>query len=145
VCLPCTTEKLAKREGISNVALKAQPGEVVVVLEDEPSVRKLTSKMLQMLGYKVLEASSAEQCLAYIRQEPRVDLLLSDVVMPGMSGCEVRDLANAIRPELKTLFMSGYSEELISHQGVLEPGIHFIRKPFGAVDLGHKVREAIGG
>ena len=107
------------------------------------SSRELTRRMLRRQGYAVLVAANAEEALRVFEQNPSIDLLLSDVVMPGASGPElVRRLVER-RPALKVLYMSGYTEEAIVHHGVLDPGIGFLHKPFKSGTLGRKVREVL--
>lgn len=121
-------------------------GETVLLVEDEPAVLKLSRHLLERLGYKVLPANSPDEAIQLAEKHAgRIDLLITDVVMPGMNG---RDLANRLllsRPGLKRLFMSGYTANAIVHRGVLEEGVHFIQKPFSAKDLGAKVRKALDG
>jgi PAS domain S-box-containing protein len=121
------------------------PGsETVLVVEDEEMVRKLTKKILEDCGYTVVARESAPAALAYLTATPDpVDLLLTDVVMPGMSGKELRDKLRTLLPELKVLFMSGYSEEIIGNHGLLEAGIDLIGKPFDGKSLARKVREVL--
>ncbi|HUL59142.1 MAG TPA: ATP-binding protein [Anaeromyxobacteraceae bacterium] len=113
----------------------------VLLVEDEPMVRRMTAAMLASLGLSVLAAESPGDALEQAaRKDTRIDLLLTDVVMPGMSGKELRDRILALRPDLPVLFMSGYTPDVISHHGVLEAGVHLLQKPFS---IGHLTR-AIG-
>jgi len=119
--------------------------ETILIVEDHPDVRKLASDVLQSQGYKVIEAAAAEEALSISRTHGgTIDLMLTDVVLPGMSG---RDLAERIgldRPEMKILYMSGYTENAIVHRGILLPGITFLPKPFTPPALLQKVREILG-
>ncbi|MDO9264740.1 MAG: response regulator, partial [Desulfosalsimonadaceae bacterium] len=121
-------------------------GETVLLVEDESAVLKLSRHLLERLGYKVLPANSPAEAIQLAEKHAgKIDLLITDVVMPGMNG---RDLANRLllfRPGLKRLFMSGYTANAIVHRGVLEEGVHFIQKPFSTKDLGAKVRKALDG
>ncbi len=107
-------------------------------------VRKLAVRVLKKQGYKVLEASDGGKasmlCEAY--KEP-IHLILTDVVMPGMSGRKLTDCLKAIHPEIKILYMSGYTDDAILHHGILEPGMNFIQKPFSVDGLARKVREVL--
>jgi PAS domain S-box-containing protein len=117
----------------------------VLLVEDEASLRKLTRDVLQEMGYKVQEAVDAAQALGIAKQFRTIDLLLTDVVMPGMSG---RALANELaisHPDTRVLFMSGYTDGEIEKQGVLNAGIVILHKPFTREELIHRVEEALMG
>jgi two-component system, cell cycle sensor histidine kinase and response regulator CckA len=118
--------------------------ETILVVEDEPAILKMTTKMLERQGYLVIAASTPGEAIHFAQADcGRIDLLVTDVVMPEMNG---RDLAmNLLHyyPNLKRLFMSGYTANVIAHHGVLDKGIHFIQKPFSVENLGDKVREAL--
>ena len=107
-------------------------------------VRQVTRKMLEMKGYQVLEAADGSAALALSEQlHGPIQLLLTDVLMPEMSGKELADRLTQRRPETRVLFMSGHTENAIVHHGVLKPGIAFIQKPFRLEALVHKVREVL--
>jgi PAS domain S-box-containing protein len=119
--------------------------ETVLLVEDESSVRNLAYRILCQQGYTVLEAANGDEALCIV-QEPigkKIDLLLTDVVMPKMSGKELADRIKTLRPELKVLFTSGYTNDAIVHHGVLAPGTHFLQKPFSFKSLSCKVREVL--
>ena len=122
----------------------ARSTETVLLVEDEESILKLARRVLTRQGYQVLAASTPRQALDLVREHPGpIDLLITDVVMPEMNG---RELAEAVRsqyPGIRRLFMSGYTREIIGHQGVLEDGVHFLHKPFSSSQLAAKVREAL--
>jgi PAS domain S-box-containing protein len=118
--------------------------EVVLLVEDEYGVRKLVRKMLAQQGYRVIEAASGEEALRLCeRHSGSIHVLLSDVVMPNMSGRELADRLCAVRPDLKVLYMTGYTEDAIVQHGVLEPGVAVLNKPFLADALAHKLREVL--
>jgi len=118
--------------------------ETVLLVEDEDVVRNLTRQVLEQAGYKVVESSRGKEAIRlYSENDRAVDLLLTDVVMPEMSGKEVADQLTALKPELKVLFMSGYTDEAIVHHGVLDSNIEFIQKPFTPAALARKVREVL--
>ncbi len=118
--------------------------ETVLLVEDEETVRKLARTMLEQLGYKVLEASSPGEALTICeKHQGEIHLLLTDVVMPLMNGKELSQRIRAMRPSVKSLFMSGYTTNTVSHHGVLEKGVCFIQKPFNRQDLANKVRQAL--
>lgn len=118
-------------------------GECVLLVDDSEAVRRLSCTLLQRLGYRVLMAANAAEAVAILERDGPVDLILTDVVMPGMSGPELIALLGTQLPPLKVIYMSGYSEDVIAHHGVLNPGIAFLPKPFTAATLGHKVRETL--
>ncbi|MDO8833983.1 MAG: ATP-binding protein, partial [Vicinamibacterales bacterium] len=118
--------------------------ETILLVEDEAAILKMTTLMLERQGYAVLAASSPGESLRLAEAHAgRIDLLITDVVMPEMNG---RDLARnllALYPNLKRLFMSGYTADVIAHHGVLDPGVHFIQKPFSTKDLAAKTRDVL--
>ncbi|MBK8792154.1 MAG: response regulator [Holophaga sp.] len=116
----------------------------IMVVEDDQILRDLIPFMLQGLGYEVLAASSPEEALSVCAQPGMTfDLLLTDVIMPGMSGRELRDRMLHLRPNIKVLFMSGYTADIIATRGVLEAGVNFLAKPFTMGELGKKVAEVM--
>ena len=120
--------------------------ETILVVEDETAVRKLSASVLAAMGYTVLEAAGAADGLGLaVRYPGRIDLLLTDVIMPGMSGRELAERLVALRPEVKVLFMSGYVDDAIANHGVLEPGIRLLKKPFAPTSLAREVREVLDG
>jgi CheY-like chemotaxis protein len=118
--------------------------ETVLVVEDQPEVRKLTLAMLESQGYRLLEAANGNEALSLCQQyaEP-IHLLITDVVMPGMTGRELARLLLALRPSLKTLYTSGYTANTITHEGMLDPGVAYLPKPFSRAQLAAKVREVL--
>ncbi len=121
-------------------------GETVLVVEDDADIRRLIAKILDGLGYRVLEAGDGAQALAALERAPGVDLLLSDVVLPGgRSGPEIVAEAQRHHPGLKSLFMSGYAPGGMSHQGRLPEGAALLKKPFTKHDLAQKVRAVLDG
>lgn len=123
---------------------RARGGETILVVEDERFVLELARRELANLGYRVLCAGHPDEALRLLERRPEsVDLLVTDVVMPGMSGGDLVRRARASRPGLRCLFMSGHSENVIAHSGVLDPGVRYIQKPFGLADLAEAVRGAL--
>ncbi len=117
---------------------------VVMVVEDNEMVRQLVVDILSHCGYSVLEAEGGAECLRMLEAMPKApDLLLTDVVMPGMNGKALYQQAVHLVPQLKVLYMSGYTENVIASQGVLEEGLHFIQKPFSSSALTAKVRQVL--
>ena len=119
--------------------------ETVLVVEDSDALRGLTKKLLERQGFTVLVASNSAEAIQTVEANPAIDLLLSDVVMPGASGPELAEILAKLHPGLKVVYMSGYTEDTIVHLGVLNPGIAFLHKPFTADALGRKIREALEG
>ncbi len=120
--------------------------EVILLVEDEYGVRKLVRKMLLQQGYRVLEAASGEEALSLSeRHEGSIHLLLSDVVMPNMSGRELAERLSVVRPEVRVLYMTGYSDDAIVQHRVLEPGVAVLNKPFLSDALARKLREVLDG
>ncbi|MBU1567098.1 MAG: response regulator [Proteobacteria bacterium] len=124
----------------------ARGNESILLVEDEPMILDLTTTMLELQGYKVLPAATPGEAIRLAREHAgEIHLLMTDVVMPEMNG---RDLARnllSLYPNLKRLFMSGYTANVIAHRGVLDEGVHFIQKPFSMNDLAAKIKEAMGG
>jgi signal transduction histidine kinase len=118
--------------------------ETILVLEDEVAVRKLVQAMLGKQGYTILEADNPVEALRQCKEHAGpIDLLVTDVVMPGMGGRQVAELAVQDRPALKVLYMSGYTSDAIAHHGVLESGVAFLQKPFSSETLLQRVREVL--
>lgn len=122
----------------------AHGNETILLVEDEDMLRKLGRQTLKGYGYQILEASNGDEAIALAAQyEGEIHLLLTDVIMPGMNGRQVTARLLEARPSLKVLFMSGYTDDAIVHQGVLEESANFIQKPFSPDGLAKKVREVL--
>jgi len=145
--------------------------ETILLAEDDDVLRPLAKGLLEKLGYKVLDAADAAAALEAARRyrepihllltdvvmpggsgrelarqlEKSLDLLVTDVVMPNMSGRELADELLGVRPNLKVLYVSGYTDDAIVHHGMLEPGLNFLQKPFTPASLARKVREVLDG
>jgi CheY-like chemotaxis protein len=119
-------------------------GETVLLVEDEPAILNLGKTMLKKMGLNVLAAGSPGDAIQIAKDHiGKIELLISDVIMPKMNG---RDLASRIAvmfPDIKCLFMSGYTADVIAHRGVLDEGVNFLQKPFSLQDLSAKVRELL--
>ena len=116
----------------------------ILVVEDDDLVRRYTCDQLAALGYQVRSAGSGPEALAILEEDEPVDLLLTDIVMPGgMDGKQLADAACAMRAGLRVVFMSGYTENAIVHHGRLDPGVRLLSKPFRRQELARKVHEAL--
>jgi PAS domain S-box-containing protein len=122
---------------------EAQRGEVVVVIDDEPVVRGLIVEVLAELGYRALDAEDGPSGLALLESTPRVDLLVTDLGLPGLNGRQVADAARERNPDLKVLFMTGYAENAAASSGFLDRGMSMITKPFAMESLATRIRSII--
>jgi CheY-like chemotaxis protein len=144
IYLPCVDSPAAEFK-VSTAETQAQMGsETVLLVEDEEMVREMTKEILQESGYRVIEAKHGREALLVAGQHHGpIHLMLSDVVMPQMSGRELAEQLAPIRREMKVLYMSGYTDDAIVHHGVLDEGMAFIEKPFTPHGLARKVRETL--
>jgi DNA-binding NtrC family response regulator len=118
--------------------------ETVLLCEDDAKIRRLVASMLTRHGYRVLVAENPAQAMDRARRsDAAIDLLLTDIVMPGMSGFELAKTVHQLRPEIRVLYMSGYTDNQLSGGWALDPGVPFLQKPFTAALLMQKVREAL--
>jgi signal transduction histidine kinase len=122
---------------------EASDGEVILVVEDNHEVRAYSVMILTELGYRVIEVSDGDQAIEVLRGPQRIDLLFTDVVLPGKSGRVIADEAKSLRPNLSVLFTTGYSRNAIVHHGRLDPGVQLISKPFTFEQLAQRVRDTI--
>ncbi|WP_371827087.1 ATP-binding protein [Bradyrhizobium sp. 184] len=125
---------------------EAAQEETILVLEDDDEVRAYSVETLRELGYRVVEAHDGPSALRLLERQPRVDLLFTDVVLPGgLTGAQVATQAKTLRPALKVLFTTGYARNAIIHHGRLDKGVQLIVKPFSFSDLAAKVRDVLDG
>jgi signal transduction histidine kinase/CheY-like chemotaxis protein len=145
IYLPALDADSKRHEGALTSDAPAVGGnETILIVEDEAAILKLTRKMLERLGYTVLTAGTPSEALRMAReQQGRIDLLITDVVMPEMNGREMARIIQECCPNIRSLFMSGHTAHVIAHQGVLDDGVNFIQKPFSPRDLARKVREVL--
>jgi CheY-like chemotaxis protein len=144
IYLPRVDEGAQESARSAETVYDTQGSETILLAEDEEAVRSLARHVLEMYGYQVLEAANGGAALLICeRHKEPIQLLITDVIMPEMSGRELADRLAPLRPEMKVLFMSGYTDNAIVHQGVLEEGANFIQKPFPTDALAHKVREVL--
>jgi two-component system cell cycle sensor histidine kinase/response regulator CckA len=145
IYLPAVEQKL---ETASDTELRRRPDghETILLVEDEESVRQLTAAALQRFGYTVLKARGGKEALELLASSGRkIDLLLTDLVMPEMSGRELAEAVAAHSPGIKVLYLSGYTDDAVVRHGILPSGVAFLQKPFTPVVLGQKVREVLDG
>jgi two-component system, cell cycle sensor histidine kinase and response regulator CckA len=132
-------EKDEKDEKITSYSF-----ETVMVVEDEPAIMKISKMMLQMLGYQVLTASTPTEAIRSAQEYPGpIHLLITDVVMPEMNGCDLANQLQSFNPGIKVLFMSGYTANVIAHHGLLDKSVHFIQKPFSKNEIAAKIRQIL--
>jgi PAS domain S-box-containing protein len=119
-------------------------GETILLVEDEQAVLSMAKSMLESLGYSALPCATPDGAISTVEAHPgKIDLLMTDVVMPGMNGKELADRLRAIRPGMKCIFMSGYTADVIANRGVLNEGVDFLQKPFLVKDLASRLREVL--
>jgi two-component system, cell cycle sensor histidine kinase and response regulator CckA len=147
VYLPSFTDDVCIVEPETMAALRTKEGSAtVMVVEDDPSVLRMTCRILSQNGYTVIESLNADDAVRRAQQHTeKLHLLLTDVIMPGMKGPEVYQRVLEIHPETRALFMSGYTADVITRHGVLKEGLQFIQKPFSAKTLLSKVEQIING
>ncbi len=144
IYLPQVDEPLTEEKKAEVVKEIPRGNETILVVEDEETVRKLAVRLLKGQGYRVLEAPDGGKALLLCEEfKERIHLILTDVVMPGMSGRKLAERLKQIHPEMKVLYMSGYTDNAILHHGILETGINFMQKPFTLENLARKVREVL--
>ncbi len=134
-------------EGLGELAEapRAEQGETVLVVDDEPTVRMLVADVLGDLGYTAIEAADGTAGLKVLQSNARIDLLVTDVGLPGMNGRQVADAGRVARPGLKVLFITGYAENALLNHGHLDPGMHVLTKPFAMDALANRIKELIAG
>jgi CheY-like chemotaxis protein len=132
----------ARTEGPQEPVMRGQ--ETVLVVEDELALLDLSKLMLEKQGYRVLTAGTPGEAIHLAEEHAgEIHLLITDVVMPEMNGRDLAKKMLSLYPDLKRLFMSGYTANVIAHHGILDDGVYFIQKPFSRKDLAAKVREAL--
>ncbi|MES1972432.1 MAG: PAS domain-containing protein [Pseudomonadota bacterium] len=126
-------------------APRSTSGEVVLVVDDEPAVRMLVTEILGELGYAAIQAGDGAEALAILESDARIDLLVTDVGLPGgMNGRQVADAARAVRPDIPVLFITGFAENAVVGDGPLDPGMELVTKPFSMEALAARIRDMIG-
>jgi len=146
VYLPVSTDSPGPDKADSKTLSESElyGSETILVVEDNPQVRNLTRAILRRQGYKVLAAENGKEGISMMdRHEGPVHLLLTDVIMPDMNGRQLFERISQTYSDVKVLYMSGYTDNVIAHHGVIDPGVQFIQKPFSMKDLAAKVRETL--
>jgi CheY-like chemotaxis protein len=144
VLLPRVEEPVSQAEERKPLPPIHPGDETLLLVEDEPEVRSLVQRILKTQGYTVVTAANPDEALAVAREfKGPIQLMVTDVVMPGMSGLQLAERLAPTRPDMRVLFMSGYTNDAIGHQGVLDPGTAFLQKPFTPNALARKVREVL--
>jgi PAS domain S-box-containing protein len=143
IYLPAVSERPVSRPAVTVPAV-ARGKETVLVVEDEPALRELTTRVLTGAGYTVLQAGTGAEAVALLERHPgTVDLLFTDVVMPGMTGRELAVRLASLRPAMRVLYTSGYTEDAILRYGVLDDASRFLTKPYTPAELRRRIREAL--
>jgi two-component system cell cycle sensor histidine kinase/response regulator CckA len=145
IYLPASDEEANVQPRGEVVGTLPRGNETVLLVEDEPLVRGLASRVLREQGYKVLEAANGAEAMRLVQMHAgeEIHVLLTDVVMPGMNGRELAENLESLLPKMKALYMSGYTDQAMVHHGVLEKGMNYIEKPFRVDGLARKVREVL--
>ncbi|ROQ90119.1 hybrid sensor histidine kinase/response regulator [Desulfosoma caldarium] len=145
IYLPATEAEAGPVTARAGQVYASDNGEHILVVEDDESLRTMMASLLSELGYKVTTAANAGEALLLVEEVGlNPDLIVTDVVMPNMSGKQLMDRLQRTRPHLKALYMSGYTDNAIVHYGILDPGTAFIQKPFTREAIGVKIREVLG-
>ena len=128
------------------VPQRAEDGATVLIVDDEPTVRMLVAEVLAEQGFVSVEAPDGPSGLALLESDRRIDLLITDVGLPGgINGRQLADAARMVRPGLKVLFITGYAENAVVRNGYLEAGMHVLTKPFTMEDLARRLADIAGG
>jgi CheY-like chemotaxis protein len=141
---PRLVQRTVEEEPVEESPVAEGESETILVVEDDPDVRAYLLDMLRELKYRVIPANNAQAALhVLVDDTKRVDLLLTDVVMPGLNGRELGRRAQALRPGLRVLYMTGYSRNAVLHQGRLDEGVDLIQKPVSQVQLATRIRQML--
>jgi PAS domain S-box-containing protein len=144
IYLPRHVENITSKTAESYTPEPPRGDETILIVEDEPSILAITKTMLEAFGYRVISAHNPGEAIRLAENfSEAIDLLMTDVVMPEMSGRELLERLLILRPEARHLFMSGYTGDIIAHHGILDEGVNFIQKPFSMHDLAVKVRQIL--
>jgi CheY-like chemotaxis protein len=142
--LPRLMRQVEAEEDRAEDVVGSEEGETILIVEDDTDLRSYLIEVLRELGYQVIacsDAKTAKVCLA--EAERRIDLMLTDIVMPGQTGKQLADEAMILRPGLKIVYMTGYSRNAVVHQGRLDAGVDLLQKPVSQADLANRIRQAL--
>ncbi len=147
ICLPAHTEGVKTDGSLAGGGAAVSRGdETILLVEDEPSILRMTTRLLEKLGYRVLAAATPGEAVALAKKSgQKIHLLMTDVIMPEMNGKDLAAVLQSDCPNLRCLFMSGYTADVIAHHGVLDEGVQFLQKPFTKNHLALKVRGLLDG
>jgi CheY-like chemotaxis protein len=146
IYLPVAGESVREPQPVPVSAPSEQGSGVILLVEDQDAVREMLKKALTLGGYNVLAAAGGEEAITLVAEhEGPIDLLITDVVMPVMSGRELAERLTVERPGMKVLFVSGFADRAVVHHGMLSPGINYLQKPFPLSELARKVQEILKG
>ncbi|HXX54153.1 MAG TPA: response regulator, partial [Thermodesulfovibrionales bacterium] len=141
-----TVESVPKETAQSWIATPKGGTETILLAEDDTAVRELTKRVLEEFGYTVIETSDGEDAInVFVENKDQIDLLILDVLMPKKTGKEVYEEIMRMRPNIKTILISGYTKDLISKKGVVEEGLNFVEKPISPTELVKRIRETLDG
>ena len=144
IYLPVVEDEAAEEKAVRGKETAAKGTETVLLVEDEEGVRQLASAILKQHGYRVLEAADAREAIKLVHNERGpIHLLLTDVIMPLMSGRELVEQIRPLRKNIRVIYMSGYTDDVLAYRGDLGPDINFLQKPFAPEALTQKVRDAL--
>ena len=144
VCFPRSDEAEPEEEKADFNFIPAGANETILLVEDEPMLLEMSRTMLEELGYPVIAVSSSEEAIRMAENhDDSIKILFTDVIMPGMNGRELAEKLQGLFPEMKTIYMSGYTADIIAHHGVLEEGVNFIQKPFNIAKLAESIIKAL--
>lgn len=144
ILLPQTQGEILKKSSISTKPSTSDYGtETILVVEDADSARRFICEALETYGYNVIEAGDVNDAILHLSKENKIDLLITDVIMPIMTGKELYNKAITIKPELKVLYVSGYTDNIITNQGILDENVNFLQKPFSHKILIRKLRKIL--
>jgi CheY-like chemotaxis protein len=144
IYLPCVDQPIEVEPLIDTVQMVDRGSETILIVEDDAALLRVTVRCLVEVGYAILAARSPAEAIQISESQPGpIHLMVTDVIMPGMSGAQLASHLSALRPEMKVLYVSGYTDHNIVHDGVLEPGLAFLQKPFSPKTLARKVSELL--